>query len=224
MKVVAFLPLRKSSKSITGKNIKLFCDKPLTYWVLKELQKSNVDKIIVATDSKKIKQTVYAFNFSKVFVYDRKLENAKDESTSESVMLEYINNSNLKNKDIFLLAQATSPFTLAKNFNDGLDLIKDYDSVLSCCVFKRFLWQNDGLASNYDPYNRPRRQDFGGNLIENGAFYISTVKGIKESKNRISGKIGICEMPEYTSFEIDELHDWIVAEELMRFHLKRIEK
>jgi len=224
MKVVAFLPLRKSSKSITGKNIKLFCDKPLTYWVLKELQKSNVDKIIVATDSKKIKQTVYSFNFSKVFVYDRKLENAKDESTSESVMLEYINNSNLKNKDIFLLAQATSPFTLAKNFNDGLDLIKDYDSVLSCCVFKRFLWQYDGLASNYDPYNRPRRQDFSGNLIENGAFYISTVKGIKESKNRISGKIGICEMPEYTSFEIDELHDWIVAEELMRFHLKRIEK
>jgi N-acylneuraminate cytidylyltransferase len=119
-----------------------------------------------------------------------------------------------------MLAQATSPFTQTSHFNEGLELFKKHDSVLSCCESKRFSWKN-GKALNYDIYNRPRRQDFQGTLIENGAFYISSVSSIKQSKNRISGNIGIYEMPEYTYTEIDEIEDWIVAESLMkRFVLK----
>ena len=53
-------------------------------------------------------------------------------------------------------------------------------------------------------------------MIENGAFYISSVSAIKETKNRISGAIGIYQMPEYTYTEIDEQEDWIVAEFLMK--------
>jgi N-acylneuraminate cytidylyltransferase len=78
MSVVAFIPARGGSKSIPEKNIKSFCGKPLIYWNLHELQKSNVDEIIVATDSEKIKNTVNLFNFSKVKVYDRKDENSYD--------------------------------------------------------------------------------------------------------------------------------------------------
>ena len=52
--------------------------------------------------------------------------------------------------------------------------------------------------------------------MENGAFYVSAVRSIKESGNRLSGKIGIYEMPGYTAAEIDEPDDWIVLENLMR--------
>lgn len=41
---------------------------------------------------------------------------------------------------------------------------------------------------NYDYMNRPRRQNFNGMLMENGAFYINTVGNVKESGNRLSGK------------------------------------
>ena len=41
---------------------------------------------------------------------------------------------------------------------------------------------------NYDINKRKRRQDFKGTLIENGAFYINSIKNIKQNKNRISGK------------------------------------
>ena len=91
-------------------------------------------------------------------------------------------------------------------------LLKSYDSVLSCCISKRFRWSKEGDALNYDIYNRPRRQDYEGDLIENGAFYISLIKEIKKTRNRISGKIGICQMPEYTSIEVDEPDDWRIAE------------
>ena len=54
MSVIAFVPARCGSKSILDKNIKLFCNQPLIYWNLQELQNSIVDQIIVATDCKKV--------------------------------------------------------------------------------------------------------------------------------------------------------------------------
>ena len=215
MSVIAFIPARGGSKSIPKKNIKSFCGKPLIFWNLQELQKSVVKEIIVATDNEEIKDIVNSFNFSKVKVYNRNSKNSEDTSSTESVMLEYISQSNLSDADTFMLVQATSPFTQTSDFNEALSLFKDYDSVLSCCESKRFSWK-DGKALNYDIYNRPRRQDFKGTMIENGAFYISSVSAIKETKNRISGAIGIYQMPEYTYTEIDEQEDWIVAEFLMK--------
>ena len=64
MSVIAFIPVRGGSKSIPGKNIKSFCGKPLIYWNLYALQESDVDKIVVATDSDNIKVVVESFNFS----------------------------------------------------------------------------------------------------------------------------------------------------------------
>jgi len=216
MSVIAFIPARGGSKSIPEKNIKYFCGKPLIYWNLHELQKSEVDEIVVATDSDNIKLVVESFKFSKVKVYDRSSENSQDTSSTESVMIEYINSSDLSGSDTFMLVQATSPFTQTSHFNEGLELFNNHESILSCCISKKFTWKEDGQALNYDIYNRPRRQDYKGDLIENGAFYISSVSDIKETGNRISGKIGIYQMPEYTCTEIDEIEDWIVAESLMR--------
>ena len=85
---------------------------------------------------------------------------------------------NLNNKDVFMLVQATSPFTQSSHFNQGLELYKNYDSVLSCCKSKRFYWDKNGKALNYDICNRPRRQDFNGSIVENGAFYINSVENI----------------------------------------------
>ena len=216
MSVIAFIPARGGSKSIAEKNIKVFCGKPLIFWNLSALQASNVDEIIVATDSLKIKEVVNSFNFSKVIIYERRIENSQDTSSSESVILEYINAANISDDNTLMLVQATSPFTQTEHFNEGLDLFNKYDSVLSCCQSKRFSWQKNGKALNYDIDNRPRRQDFQGTLIENGAFYISSVLAIKETKNRISGSIGIYQMPEYTYTEIDEPADWAIGESLMR--------
>jgi N-acylneuraminate cytidylyltransferase len=52
--------------------------------------------------------------------------------------------------------------------------------------------------------------------MENGAFYINTVGNIKKAKNRLSGQIGIYEMPEYTAIEIDEPDDFLFMGLLMK--------
>ena len=218
VKIIAFIPVRGGSKSIPLKNIKDFCGKPLVYWNIAALQKcSRVDEIIVATDSEDIKKTVGEFHLDKVRIYNRSAENATDTASTESVMLEYINQANLTNDDIFMLVQATSPLTETKHFEEALKIYSEgkFDSMLTCVRNFRFFWHEDGTSKNYDYRNRPRRQNFAGELMENGAFYINTVKNIVRDKNRLSGKIGIYEMPEYTATEIDELDDWAILENLM---------
>ena len=221
MSIIAFIPVRGGSKSIPQKNIKSFCGKPLVYWSIAALQDcKKVDAIIVATDSTEIEHTVLQFGFDKVEIYRRSAENATDTASTESVMIEYIQQSNLSGNNFLMLVQATSPLTQTSQFDEALDMyLQDkYDSMLTCVRHFRFFWNEDGTSKNYDYRNRPRRQNFKGELMENGAFYINTVKNILACTNRLSGKIGIYEMPEYMAFELDEPDDWYVMEHLMRKH------
>lgn len=217
MRTIAFIPVRGGSKSIPLKNIKSFCGKPLVYWTVKAaVEVDSIDEVIVATDSEEIIEAVNAFKLPKVKCYKRDAANAQDTSSTESVILEYVNKAQLPDEDTFILIQATSPLLKADDLQKGLDAFSTADSVLSCVKSKRFFWSVDAKPVNYDFMKRPRRQDYEGLFMENGAFYISSVKSIKESSNRISGKIAISEMPEYTAVEIDEEEDWLIAEALMR--------
>ena len=230
MKTIAFIPVRGGSKTIPKKNIKLFCNKPLVYWSALALQRCDeVSKIVIATDTIEIKKIVLNFGFSKVVVYDRHPENASDESSTESVILEYLSQEKkLNQEDNFILVQATSPLTVSKDFSDALKYMSknNFDSIISGVKSFRFFWNNDGTPKNYDYTQRPRRQDFEGDFMENGAFYISKASSILKSKNRISGNIGVFEMPAYNGFELDEPDDWVIMESLMYKHVlnKKSEK
>jgi N-acylneuraminate cytidylyltransferase len=218
---VAFIPVRGGSKSIPLKNIKSFCGKPLVYWCTKALQDSEaISRIVIATDSIEIKETVAAFGFSKVELYDRDPANAADTSSTEDVMLEYLDKGLANSDEYFWLVQATNPFITAADVDKAFrQLLNDKaNSLLTCVRYKRFFWTEEGAPINYDYKARPRRQDFKGDLMENGAFYISKVSDIRQYKNRMSGKISVYEMPEYTAFEIDEPDDWMIMEKLFAKH------
>lgn len=219
---IAFIPVRGGSKSIPLKNIKLLNEKPLVYWTLKAANEAKcTDKIIVATDSEKIKNTVLGFGFEKTEIYDRDPVNAQDTSSTESVMVEYISKSDLKAEDKFILIQATSPLLKSEHIDGMYDkLIScDADSIFSGVREKQFHWIEtpDGIKPlNYNPQNRPRRQEFNGLIVENGACYINSVGNILRDNCRLSGKIEFYELPPETGYEIDEKHDWIIAENLLK--------
>ena len=224
---VAFIPVRGGSKSIPLKNIKPISGRPLVYWTVRAACGCRaIDRVYVATDSDKIRETVEAFKkgaeaelFSKVTVIGRSAESACDTASTESAMLEFAEAYDFDN---IVLIQATSPLLQAEDLDRGFEAYakEDTDSVLSVVRQKRFHWAEDaeGIASptNYDVYNRPRRQEFDGYLVENGAFYICSKEDLLRSKNRVSGKIRAVEMDEDTFFEIDEPSDWVIIEALMK--------
>jgi N-acylneuraminate cytidylyltransferase len=88
--------------------------------------------------------------------------------------------------------------------------------MLSVVRQKRFIWDRDdkkgAIPTNYDYNARPRRQEFPGYFVENGAFYITTRKGLLQTQNRLNGKIGLYEMPSYTYHELDDQEDWAIME------------
>jgi N-acylneuraminate cytidylyltransferase len=219
---IAFIPVRGGSKSIPLKNIKIINGEPLVYWTAKSSNDANcIDKVVIATDSNEIKQTVLSFGFNKLEVFDRNSKNASDTASTESVMLEYINQANLQKSDLFFLIQATSPLLKAEHI-DGMHnafISSDSDSMFSGVREKQFHWieENDILKPiNYDYKNRPRRQEFKGIIAENGACYINSVDNILRDECRLSGKISAYELPSYTSYEIDEPTDWIIIENIMK--------
>lgn len=222
---VAFIPVRGGSKSIPLKNIKPMCGKPLVYWTVKAACDCEfIDEVYVATDSEQIKQTVNSFKiensiFEKVVVIDRSAESASDTASTEFAMLEFANKYDFDN---IVLIQATSPLLVGEDLNRGFKEFSNNttDSVISVVRQKRFHWAIDASGeahpTNYDVFNRPRRQEFDGYLVENGAFYITSKKDLLTSKNRVSGRIKAVEMNEDTFFEIDEPADWIIIESLMK--------
>ena len=218
---IAFIPVRGGSKSIPLKNIKKLAGQPLVYWTAKDANDANcIDKVIIATDSSEIESTVKNFNLTKVELYHRKPENATDTASTESVMLEYIQAANLNNDDKFFLIQATSPLLKSKHIDEMYQkfISDNADSAMSGVLTKRFFWTKDGKPINYDYRKRPRRQEYEGIILENGACFINKVENILKDKNRMSGKISIYEMPEYTSVEIDEPDDFLIIEKLMDKH------
>lgn len=224
---VAFIPVRGGSKSIPLKNIKPISGKPLVYWTVKAACGCKyIDKVYVATDSDKIKETVESFKtgieaevFSKAEVIGRSAESASDTASTEFAMLEFANNYEFDN---VALVQATSPLLCSDDLNRGFEVFGEEgtDSVLSVVQQKRFHWARDEhrfvYSTNYDVFHRPRRQEFDGYLVENGAFYISSKADLIKSQNRVSGKIKAVEMSEDTFFEIDEPSDWVIIEALMK--------
>lgn len=215
---VAFIPVRGGSKSIPLKNIKKINGRPLVYWVLDAADKcEEIDLIYVATDSDKIRNVVEKYNSTKLRVIGRSKESAEDSSSTEFAMLEFAENHEFDN---IILIQATSPLLEAKDIKSGFEELKKdgVDSVLSVVKQKRFIWREDKYAEalNYNYYNRPRRQEFDGYYVENGAFYITSKQRLLKSRCRISGNIKIVEMEEDSYYEIDELSDWDIVEKLLK--------
>lgn len=226
MTKIAILPLRKGSKGIPGKNKKKMLGRPLFCWTLSEAVFSDLDKIYVFTDDTDIISFVereYSWT-DKISAVLRNDENACDTASTESAMQELA--EKLKyDFEVFCLLQATSPLTTAADINKVLEKVSgENDAALTVVRTHRFTWSEEGQPLNYDVYNRPRRQDFGGLLIENGAIYATTVDAYKNSKNRVSGKIAVVEMPEETLMEIDSISDWEVIENLLAERQKRFKQ
>jgi len=215
----AFIPVRGGSKSIPLKNIKEMAGRPLVHWTILAADGcAAISRIVVSTDSPQIESAALALNSAKVEVHRRSAESAEDTASTEQVMLEFARSRD--DFDTMVLIQATSPLLMSADLDAGVRLFEsgEFDSVLSAVRQKRFIWEErDGHAFpvNYDCSARPRRQDFDGFFVENGAFYMTSRAALLQSECRISGRVGLVEMDEASYYEIDEPSDWTIVEDLV---------
>jgi len=215
MNIVALIPLRGGSVSIPNKNIKTICGKPLCFWAIDAAFKANkIHEVYVSTDSQEI-ATITKDYFPELRIIDRPSELATNNASTESVMLHFMNRVDF---DILVTIQATSPLISPFDIDAAIGTFKEknFDSMLTAVRCKRFFWSDNNTPLNYDPSTRPRRQDFNGTLMENGAFYLTKRSILLSHSCRLGGLVGIHEMSELTSVEIDEPDDWDRVEKIIQ--------
>ena len=195
---------------------------PLCYWAITAALKSQCfESIHISTECQKIKDTVISLFDQKVCITHRPLDLAQDDSSTEDVLLDF---SNKEDFDVLCTLQVTSPLTQPQDIIDAVDQFKaqSLDSLFTGCQFQRFLWNQQNQAINYDPLKRPRRQDFSGHIIENGAFYLTRKNILLNNKNRLGGKMGHHIMHPSAMIEIDEPHDWLAVESILQYNQRNI--
>ncbi len=211
--IKVLVPLRGGSKGIKNKNLKNFLKKPLFSWVINAALEINL-KVYVSTEDKKIKKEVKNI-FPKVNIQDRPESLASDNSSTEDVIGFFIDNYQC---DHIILLQATSPLTRSLDIASAINLYfkNKCKPLISGTRQHNFIWDDNGKAINYNPSQRPRRQDWKGTFVENGAIYIFKAKDFLEFKTRCKEPCTLFEMNLLSSIELDNEKDWKLLEFLAK--------
>jgi YrbI family 3-deoxy-D-manno-octulosonate 8-phosphate phosphatase len=219
MTAIAIIPARGGSKGIPGKNVKPIAGRPLIHWTLRAAAGcAAIDRVYVSTDDPAI--AAAARLIPGVEVLPRDPSTATDSASTESVLHDAL--PRMGGFDDLVLIQATSPMLGAADLDRlfAQRAAAGATSALTVVRQKRFLWRSasGGLAepANYQPLRRPRRQEFDGHLVENGAAYLTTRSAWEATGCRLSGPTVAVEMDESSYVELDEPHDWTVVEALLR--------
>lgn len=220
---ICFIPVRKGSKGIVHKNSKLLGGKPLVCWILDSVLASGIaDTVWLATDCHDMEAMISERYKEKVQVFRRSPWTANDTSPTIDVVEEFIKTEKPDDADLFILLQATSPFTSVEEIHTLHAEMqkKEYDSFIACYRMKKFRWSEDGYPLDYTFQTKPRRQEYKGLLIESGSFYATTVGQIKKTSQLISGSVKIVEVGRGGMIDIDEEEDWIQAEGFLKWQKK----
>ncbi|XP_072168067.1 N-acylneuraminate cytidylyltransferase-like [Diadema setosum] len=216
----ALILARGGSKGIKLKNIKTLAGQPLIAWGLRAaIDSEEFTDVWVSTDHDEIAKIAKEWGAK---IHRRSPHSSRDEASSIEAVHEFLNEN--QDVDAVALVQCTSPCLHPFHLQRASHMMKNlnYDSVFSVTRRHLFRWKevdmNESTTSdNLNPAKRPRRQDWSGELYENGSFYFTRrdilLKGLFQG-----GKIGYCEMqPEY-SVDIDTDIDWPIAEQrVIRF-------
>jgi len=225
-KFVACILARKGSKGVPGKNIKILNGLPLVAWTILAARRAQCfDEIWVSTDCDEIGFISESFG-AKYFRRDPMT--ALDRSSSKEGLLDFVNNI----KGIWAVAylQCTFPTQDPELLAQATSMIKshEYDCVFSVGRSHKFRWSqvNDEKKYtrplNFDPVHRPRRQDWAGEIVENGAFYMFLTKELLATGDYQSNRTTYVEGDDAQyCVDIDTQADFLRAELLVKKHCEK---
>ena len=222
--MVCIIPARGGSKGIPMKNILVVADKPLIAWSVEQANASKYLKgrVYVTSDCDDILDIAAKYGANRI---KRPEGISGDSSTSESALIHALGEiaKTVKNIDLVVFLQATSPLRETKDIDKAIEMVLEggYDSLFSSTeLHDFFIWTQEGEGNpeslNYDFRNRKRRQDVKKQYVENGSIYVFKPEILTREGNRLGGKIGISVMDSWKVHEIDTMDNV----ELCEFYLR----
>ncbi len=216
--ILAIIPARGGSKGIPRKNVRPFLGKPLLAHSIEHARQAPaVTRVVVSTDDAEIAEISRQYGADVVM---RPLEISGDTASSESALvhvLDHLRKTENYRPELVVFLQATSPIREPGAVQDAIETLRreDADSLFSASPVHGFVWRrHHGKLSSitYDHLNRPRRQDIGEDVVENGSIYVFKTEILEKHNNRLGGKIAVYPMDPLDSFQIDEPGDFELME------------
>ncbi|XP_002008241.3 N-acylneuraminate cytidylyltransferase A [Drosophila mojavensis] len=168
--------------------------------------------IWVSTDDEKIALEAKKYG---ALVHIRPEEYARDETSSIEAIKEFLEaHQTIQN---FALFQCTSVFLKEKYIKEAVDKFQSHDCVFSVKRSHQLRWKlvdKQILPDNFNLKARPRRQDWKGDMVEAGMFYLSkrvlATKGLLQNEN-----CAVVEIAAEDGLEIDTYRDLTIARCIM---------
>jgi len=214
VRTLALIAARGGSKGIPQKNLIDLCGKPLLAWsILQARGAKGVTEVAVSSDSDSILEVAAEFG---AIAVRRPVDISGDTASSESAWLHALDECERSSApfDRIVALQATSPIRESSDIDAALQRFErdSLDSLLTVGEVEDFFnWRirDDGVAEaiNYDWRNRRRRQEIEKRYLENGSFYIFRPSLLRDTGNRLGGRIGLFEMERHKIFQIDNPED-----------------
>lgn len=176
--VLVVIPVKERSTRLPGKNLKDLCGKPMMAYPIEAAKRARgVDRVIVSTESEKIKKIAEQYGAEVPFM--RPVELTLDTATSQQVLVHALDE--LKRlegyvPDYVLLLYPTSPLLSRERIEQAIALAveKNADSVISGQYDKGHYWvQDDGAWRRLYPIDLVNSQYQKPLFVENGALYMT---------------------------------------------------
>lgn len=226
--IYALICCRGGSKGIPKKNIKLFVNKPLLFWIINEAKKSKIfDKIILSTDSSKISKLAESYGVFVPGLRPKKL--AKDSSDVFETHKYIFSKLKLNDNNSHICILNNNPFIssnlIKKSFkiskkNKFNSIVLDSREIRGDYIYYRQMkLKNDKLISIFP-------KDFLKSTInrQSDNKFFSTINNIRWAKPSVLSNYNIYKkyiikngvypifLSKMLDFDLDDMQDWKIAE------------
>jgi len=221
MTTTAVVPMRHHSERVKGKNYRPLGDRPLYHHIVRTLLDVDaIDEIVIDTDSELIGEDA-ARHFPSIRILERPAH-LRAGDISMNVVLR--NTLTQIDADTVVQVHSTNPFVRAPTLQQALDLYRSdpqIDSIFSVTRIQGRLWDAELRAINHDPDVLLRTQDLEPVYFENSCFYVFSRESFERRMSRIGEHPAIIELSGDESVDIDEEHDFQLAETIWERQLRQ---
>ncbi len=228
-KTIVTICARDGSKGLPNKNVLLLAGKPLIWHTINFAKKIKwVDRIVVSTDSPKIRELAVKFGVSAPFLRPKRL--ASDIAAKLPAILHavgYAQNLWKEKYDITIDLAVTSPIRIQSDVENSVKLLLNpkTSTVVSGYAatenpyFSMVEMNRNGYVSLSKQIGYPleRRQDAPAVYTLNGSIYSAWTSSLFKDKTYFGKQTRIYLMPRERSFDLDSKLDF----KFLEFYLKQ---
>lgn len=218
--VLVVIPAKERSTRLLGKNLKDLCGKPMmAYPILAAKAARGVSRVVVTTESEKIKEVAIKYGADVPFL--RPLELTLDAVTSQQVLvhaLDELKKIDGYEPDYVLLLYPTSPLLSRERIEQAIALAigKDADSVVSGHYDKGHYWiEDDGAWKRLYPTELVNSQYQKPLFKENGAIYMTRTSVLRERKQLLADRAQVLLMEPDENVDVDYPEDFARVEAIL---------